>query len=114
MHPAMLIALGHLLVQNAAAGGHPLHVAGGHLALVAKAVAVLHRAGKHVCDGLDPAVWMPGKSRNVIFWILIAEIVQQQERIEVFGFAEAKGALQLHASALDCWLRLNDVFNWAE
>jgi len=31
--------------------------------------------------------------RNVIFWILIAEIVQQQERIEVFGFAEAKGAL---------------------
>ena len=109
-----MIALGHLLVEDAAAGGHPLHVAGGHLALVAEAVAVLDRTGEYVGDGLDPAVRMPGKSRQVIFRILIAEIVQQQERIEILGFAEAEGALQLHASALDGGLRLNDLFNWAE
>src|SRR2546427_3396269 len=45
---ALLITLRHFLVQDAAAGGHPLHVAGGHLALVAETVAVLHRTGEHV------------------------------------------------------------------
>jgi len=34
-----------------------------------------------------------------------------QERIELLGFAEAKGALQLYASALDCGLRLNNLFS---
>jgi hypothetical protein len=57
---------------------------------------------------------MPGKSGNVILWILIAEVVQEEERIEILGFAEAEGALELHASAFDCGLRLNDLFNWAE
>jgi hypothetical protein len=85
--------LRHLLVQNAAAGRHPLHVAGGHAALVAQAVAVRHFAGKHIGDGLDAAVRMPGKSGHVIRRILIAEIVQQQERIELLGFAETEGAL---------------------
>jgi len=101
-------------MENAAAGGHPLHVAGGHFAFVAETVAVLDRPGEYVGDGLDPAVRMPGKSRNVIFRILIAEVVQQQEWIEILGLAETEGALQLHASALDCGRRLNDLFNWAE
>ena len=95
------VALRHLLVQNAAAGRHPLHVAGGHLALVAQAVAVLDRAGQHVGDRLDPAMRMPGKSRQVILRVVVAEIVQQQERIEVLRLAEAEGALQLHARAFD-------------
>ena len=38
VHTALRISIGHLLVQDAAAGGHPLYVAS-HLALVAKAVA---------------------------------------------------------------------------
>ena len=101
MHAALRVALGHLLVQDAAAGRHPLHVAGGHFALVAQAVAVLDRAGQHVGDGLDPAVRMPGKSRQVIFRIVVAEIIQQQERIEILGLAETEGALQLYAGAFD-------------
>jgi hypothetical protein len=44
VHTAQRVALGHLLVQDAAAGGHPLHVAGRHFALVAQAVA-MHLAG---------------------------------------------------------------------
>jgi hypothetical protein len=83
-------------VENAAAGGHPLHVAGGHFAFVAETVAVLDRTGEYVGDGLDPAVRMPGKPSNVIFWILIAEVVQQQEWIEILGFAEAESALQIN------------------
>src|SRR5437763_13455553 len=34
MHAAVLVTLGHLLVENAAAGGHPLHITGRHLAFV--------------------------------------------------------------------------------
>src|SRR6202163_5150300 len=101
-------------MEDSATGVHPLHVAGDHCALVAETVAVLDRTGEYVGDRLDPAVRMPGKSRNVIFWILIAEVVQQQARIEILGFAETEGALQLHASALDCGRRLNDLSNWAE
>ena len=100
-----MVALGHLLVQDAAAGRHPLHVAGGHFAFVAQTVAVLDRAGQHISDGLDPAVRMPGKSRQIIVWIVVAEIVQQQKRIEILGLAEPEGALQLYARAFDGRLR---------
>src|ERR1700681_1656753 len=101
-------------MEDSATGVHPLHVAGDHCALVAETVAMLDRTGEYIGDRLDPAVRMPGTSSNVIFWILIAEVVQQQERIEILGFAEAEGALQFHASALDCRLALNDLLNWAE
>ena len=100
MRPA-LVAFGHLLVQNAAAGRHPLHVAGGHAALVAQAVAVRHLAGQHIRDGLDSPVRMPGKARQIIRRIVVAKIVQQQERIELRGLAKAEGALQFHARAFD-------------
>ena len=47
VHAAVGVAFGHLLVENAAARGHPLHVAGGHAALVAEASrrARPHRRG---------------------------------------------------------------------
>ena len=76
MHAPLLITLGHLLVEDSAAGSHPLHVAGGHLALVAKAVAVFHRAGEHVGDRLNSSVRMPWKSRQIVFGVVVAEIVQ--------------------------------------
>jgi hypothetical protein len=41
--------------------------------------------------------------------MVIAEVVQQQERIEILGFAEAEGALKLHAGAFKCGLRLRDL-----
>ena len=75
---------------------------------------MLNRAGKHVSDGLDPTMRMPWKSRNVIFRILIAEVVQKQKRIELFGFAETEGALQLNARALDRRLCFNNLFHCAE
>ena len=114
MHAAVQITLRHFLMEDSAAGGHPLHVAGRHFALVAETVPVLDRTCEHVGDRLDPAVRMPRESCSVIFRILIAEVVEQQERIEILGYAEAEGALQFHTGALDCGLRLNYLFNWAE
>ena len=114
MHPALLITFRHLLVQNAAACRHPLHISGGHLALVAETVAMFDRAGKHIGDCLDTAVGMPWESRPVVVRVVVAKIVQQEKRIEILRLAEAEGALQLDACALDGRLRLNDLFHWAE
>jgi hypothetical protein len=114
VHPALRIALRHLLVQNPAARRHPLHVARAHLALVAQAVAVLHRARQHIRNRLDSAMRMPRKSLQIIGRILIAKIVQQQERIELLGLPETEGALQLHTRALQRRFGLNHFFNWSE
>ena len=42
---------------------------------------------------------------------IIAEIVEQQERIGLVGVAETKGAAQLDAGALDSGLRLHNAFD---
>ena len=76
MHPALRVTFRHLLMQDAAASGHPLNIPGGHFAFVAQAVTVLDRTGEHIGDGLDPPMRMPGKSRHVVFGIFVAEVVQ--------------------------------------
>ena len=79
----VVVALGHLLVDDAAAGGHPLDVAGGDGAVVAHAVAMLDGSGEDVGDGLDAAMRVPGEAGQIILGNVVAEIVEQQERIEV-------------------------------
>ncbi len=101
MHAAAVVAFGHLLVQDAAAGGHPLDVAGSHFALVAERVAVFDGAGEDVGDGLDAAMRMPGESGEVVVGILIAEVVEEEKRVEFLGLAEAEGALEAHAGAFE-------------
>ncbi len=81
VHRALRVALGHLLVDDAAAGGHPLHVARGDDAAVAQAVAVLDVAAQDVGDGLDAAVGMPGEALEVVVGLVRAEVVEQQERV---------------------------------
>ena len=51
--------------------------------LVAEAVAVLDGAGEDVGDRLDAAVRMPGKAREVVLGTVVAEVVEQQERVEL-------------------------------
>src|SRR6185312_14720637 len=114
VHSALSVALGHLLMQNAAAGRHPLHISGSHLALVAETIAVLHRTREHVGDGLDAAMRMPGKTGEIVPGILVPEIIQQQERVEVFGFSEPKGTLELYPCALDGRRGANDFFDWTK
>jgi hypothetical protein len=51
-------------------------------------------------------MWMPRESRPVILRIVVAEIVQQKKRIELFRLAEPEGALQLDARSLNGRLRV--------
>src|SRR5580704_16162803 len=109
VHAALRVALRHFLVQNAAAGSHPLYVAGAEVAAIAQAVAVLDIAGQYISNGLDAAMRMPGKAGAIIFRPVVAEIVEQQERIGGLGFAEAERAAQLYAGALGRGLRGDDL-----
>ena len=113
MHPARLVALRHLLMNNAAARRHPLHVSGGDSAAVTHAVAMLHRSRQHIRDCLDPAMRMPRKSGEIVFGNVVAKIIEQQKRVEVLSISEAESAAQVHARAFKRWLRLNDSLHWS-
>src|SRR5271165_4642888 len=101
-------------MKNAAAGGHPLHIARGHAAFVAERVTVSDLAGKDVGDGFDAAVRVPGEAGQIISGILVAKVVEEQERVEFLGLAEAKRALQLDAGSLDGGFGLVDFFHSSE
>ena len=111
MHPAILVALRHLLVNDAAPGGHPLDVAGADGAAVAHAVAVLHRSRQDVGDRLDSAVRMPREARQVILRNVIAEVVEQEEWVEVGRIAEPERAAQTHARAFKRRLGFTESLN---
>src|SRR6202043_3548751 len=104
VHPAVRITLRHLLVDDAAPGGHPLDLAGADRAAVADAVAVLHRAREDISDRLDPAVRMPWEAGQVIRRPVITEIVEQEERIELARVPEPERAAQVHTRPLESGL----------
>jgi hypothetical protein len=114
MHAPLGISLGHFLVQDAAAGCHPLHIAGRHLAFVTEAIAVLHGTREHVGDRFDSAMRMPGESRQIVFRVVVTEVIEQQKRIEIPGFAESESTLQPDTRSFDSGLRFNNSFNWPE
>ena len=114
MHPALGVALRHLLVQDAAARRHPLDVAGAERAAVAETVAVLDGAVEHIGDRLDAAVRMPREPGEVILRAVVAEIVEQEERVEGLGLAEAEGAVELHPGAFRMRLGLDDLVDGSQ
>ena len=69
-------------MDDAAAGGHPLHAARLEQADVADAVAMPHAALEHDRHGLEAAVRMVGKAADVVGRGIAAEGVEHQERIE--------------------------------
>ncbi len=109
MHATFGVTLGHLLMDDAAAGGHPLDVTGRERTDVAKAVAVVHGTGKHVGDRFDAAMRMPRETRHVVGRFLSPEVIEQQERIKIGRVAEAEGAMQLDAGPFKCGLGGNDA-----
>ena len=72
---------------------------------------MLNIACEHVSDGLDAAVRMPRKAGAILFRPVIAEIVEQQKRIELGGVSKAERAAQVHAGALDGRLGRDDAFH---
>ena len=113
MHAALGIPLGHLLVQDAPASRHPLHVPGSQAAAVAQTVAVGDSPGQHVGDGLDAAVRVPWESGPVVLGVVVAEIVEQQEGIEVIRLAEAESAVQPHTGPFDRRRTVDDALDRA-
>ena len=111
MHSSVRIALRHLLVNDPAPRRHPLDVAGGDGALVPEAVAVFDGSSEDVRDGLDPTVRVPWEAGQVILRNIIAEVVEEQERIEIRGVAEAERASQMHARALEGRFGLDQPFD---
>ena len=114
MHAALRITLGHLLVEDAAAGGHPLHVARAKTAAIPEAVTMVDRACQHIGDRFDAAVRMPRKPGEVVVRVVVPEIVEQQERIEFIRGAKTKRATQVHSRAFEHRRRLRNALYWAD
>ncbi len=96
-----MIALRHLLVNDAAARCHPLHIARADDAAVAHAVSMRHRPRQNVSDRLDSPVRMPGESGQIILRDIVAEIVQKKERIEVFCVSKTEGSAKMHSRTFE-------------
>ena len=111
MHPPGRIALRHLLVDDSTARGHPLHVTRSDYATIPHAVPVLNGPRQHVSHGLDPAMRVPGKSRQIVFGDIVAEVVQEQEGVEFFRVSETEGAAEMYACSFECRLGLNQSLN---
>jgi len=75
---------------------------------------MIDAAGQHISDGLDASMRMPGEAGAVFFRPVVAEIVEQQERIEFGGVAEAESAAQMHACALECGLGRDNALDGAD
>src|ERR1041385_1536541 len=99
MHAPQLIALWHFLVDDASSSGHPLHFTGADGATVSKAITVFDRSGEDVSDRFDAAMRVPRETREIILRNIVAEVVQQQEGIELRSVAKTKSAAQMHACA---------------
>ena len=94
VHLAFRISVGHFLMDDAAAGGHPLHIPRADRAGVAQAVTVIDIACQDIGDGLDPTVRMPGESLLEILGPVVSKVVQQKKGVELAGFTEPEGATQ--------------------
>ena len=55
-------------------------------------------ARQHIGDGLNAAMRMPGEAREIFVRPVVAEIIEQQERIELGGIAKAEGTAQVYAA----------------
>src|SRR2546430_2049386 len=108
MHPARLVAPGHLLMDDSPPRCHPLDVTGGDSAVVAHAVAVFDSSGEHIGDGLNATVGVPREAGQVILRNVIAEVVEEEERIKVGRVAEAESASQMDARTFKGWFGLNE------
>src|SRR5207249_12124368 len=101
MHAPPWVPARHLLMEDPAARGHPLHVTRSESALVSEAVAVVDGPREDVRDRFDPPMGVPGEPREVILGVLVAKVVEQEEGIELLRVAEAERAAHPHPRAFD-------------
>src|SRR5216684_2580475 len=101
VHGAIGVTLGHLLVDDAAARRHPLHVAGTDRIAVAHAVTVRDLPAQHIGDGFHAAMGMPGETVAVLVRVVRTEIIQQEERIVFLGESKTDCAVEMNARAFE-------------
>src|SRR6266478_4500491 len=87
-------------MDDASAGCHPLDFARPDRAAIAQAVAMFNRSCKHVSDGFNATMGMPGKACQVIVWDVVSKIVQEQKWIEIRRVAKTEGPPQMHPCPL--------------
>ena len=98
-------------MDDPAAGGHPLDVAGTDDPLVSHAVPVFDFSVQDVGDRLDPAVGVPGEPFDVIPGIVPPEIVEQQKGIELRPLVETEQPLQTDSRPFEDGLALDDLLD---
>jgi hypothetical protein len=87
-------------VEDAAAGRHPLDVAGADASLMAERVAVAHLTLAHERHGLDPAVRVIGEAGPIVRRLDRLEVVEQEEWVEVIEAPGADAAPEVDPGAL--------------
>ena len=114
VHAAPVIALGHFLVNDAAAGGHPLHVPWGDHSFVAQAVAMFHFPGCDISNGLNSPVGMPGEAFQIIGGIVAAEIIQEEKRVKFRHLIIAKGPVEVDPGPFQGGFALPDFGDFSD
>jgi hypothetical protein len=57
---------------------------------------------------------VPGKTREVIFRVFVAKVIEQKERVEILCIAKSKCPAQVDAGAFDCRLSFNNTPDWSD
>ncbi len=109
-----VVAPGHLLMDDAAAGRHPLDVSRGDYPPVAHAVAVFHFPRQDIGDGFDPPVRMPGEALAIVGGIIGAKIVQEEKGVELGHLVVAEGPSQADPRPLQGGLALPDFVDFSD
>ena len=106
---ALRTTFGHLLMHDAAAARHPLHISGTDHARVTQTVPVARIALEHVRDGFDAAMRVRRKTDDgTLDGVIESEVIEKQERVHGVGTAWAKRAPQPYAGALDHEFRIDN------
>ena len=84
-------------MNNAPAGGHPLHITAGNNTLITQVILVTHGTIKHVGNGFKPAMGMGGKSTNIVSALLGMYFIEHQKWINLRHNIAARNATNLHA-----------------
>jgi hypothetical protein len=100
-------------MKDPAPCSHPLHIPDPKHSLVSEAVAVINCSRQDVGDSLDAPVRMPRKPRAIRCGIVIAEVVEQKERVEFACCSKPKRTAQVNACAFNRGLRLSDASYWS-
>src|SRR6266508_2136396 len=102
----------HYLVQNAATGGHPLHITGTDQTGVTETIAVMRGAFEHISDRFNATMRVHGEAADgTLNRIIEGEVIEKQEGIKFVANARRNGTAQFDTCALNGSLRFDGLRN---